>query len=90
MRFDKYIETIDEKTIDEAYETWAEKFGIHSTTFGSFLQSLQEDVLEFELEMRRRGRHPNMSQIRRLLGQLAQANKEVRRILVNVAKVEGI
>jgi hypothetical protein len=70
MRFDKYIETID-----EANETWAEKFGIHSTTFETFLQTLQEDVLEFELEMRRRGRNPNMSQIKRFLGQLAKANK---------------
>ncbi len=86
MKFGNYI---DDK-IDEGKEPWSERFGIHSTTFETFLQTLQEDVLEFELEMRRRGRHPNMSSIKRLLGQLAKANKEMRRILVNVAKVEGI
>ena len=51
-------------------ETWAETFGIHSTTFETFLQTLQEDVLAFELEMRRRGRDPDMSKIRRYLGNL--------------------
>jgi len=71
-------------------ESWADTFGIHSTTFETFLKTLQEDVLEFELEMRRRGRDPDMSKIRRYLGNLMKGNREVRRILVNVAKVEGI
>ncbi len=79
-----------EKMISERKEPWSERFGIHSTTFETFLQTLQEDVLEFELEMRRRGRSPSMSSIKRLLSQLSKANKEMRRILVNVAKVEGI
>ena len=86
MKFEDYI---DDK-IDEGNEPWSERFGIHSTTFETFLQTLQEDVLEFELEMRRRGRSPSMSSIKRLLSQLSKANKEMRRILVNVAKVEGI
>lgn len=81
---------IDEMLTERGSETWAQRFGIHSTTFETFLATMQEDVLEFELEMRRRGRDPDMSKIRRFLGQLMKANKEVRRILVNVAKVEGM
>ncbi len=84
------IEDKLQRMIKEANESWAERFGIHSTTFSTFLETFQEDVLEFELEMRRRGRDPDMSKIRRLLGSLNKANKEVRRILVNVAKVEGM
>jgi hypothetical protein len=84
------IEDKLDRIMKEANEPWSERFGIHSTTFETFLRTMQEDVLEFELEMRRRGRDPNMSKIRRFLGQLMKANKEVRKILVNVAKVEGI
>jgi len=85
---DKIQEMLDEAR--RGKETWAETFGIHSTTFETFLQTLQDDVLEFELEMRRRGREPDMSKIRRYLGNLVKGNREIRRILVNVAKVEGI
>ena len=68
------IEDKLERMISEATESWAERFGIHSTTFSTFLQTFQEDVLEFELEMRRRGRDPDMSKIRRLLGKLSLSN----------------
>jgi len=84
---DKIQRMLSEK---KGRESWADTFGIHSTTFETFLQTLQEDVLEFELEMRRRGRDPDMSKIRRYLGNLMRGNREIRRILVNVAKVEGI
>ena len=86
----KTEDKIEQMLSEARKESWADTFGIHSTTFGTFLQTLQEDVLEFEMEMRRRGKDPDMSKIRRYLGNLIKGNREVRRILVNVAKVEGI
>jgi hypothetical protein len=84
------IEDKIQRMVSEANEPWSQKFGIHSTTFETFLETLQSDVLEFELEMRRRGKEPDLTKFRRLIGQLGKANKEMRRILVTAAKGMGI
>lgn len=84
------IEDRIKQMINERNEPWSERFGIHSTTFVTFLQTLQNDITEFELEMKRRGRKPDMSGAKRLLGSLMKANIEMRRVLVTTAKKEGI
>lgn len=81
---------IDMMLAEAMRDTWAERFGSHNVTFENFLKTFQADVLEFELEMRRRGKEPDLTKVRRLLGQLAKANKEVRRILVTVARAQDL
>lgn len=86
------MEALDkiEMILSERGDSWAARFSVHSDTFSNFIDTLNQDILAFELEMRRRGKEPDLSRVRRLLSNLQKANKEVRKVLVTVARAEGL
>lgn len=83
-------EKIDAILYERLKDTWAGKFQLHSETLSNFLNTFNDNILEFELELRRRGETPDLTKMRRLVSDLQRANEEVRKTLVTVTRSKGI